>query len=44
MMFHVSHFYVVRVDLHVCTVHVVAGSHLYMYVAVVWRPLRCGVY
>ena len=37
----------VCVDLHVCTVHVVAGSHLYMYVAfnaAVWRPLMCGVY
>ena len=37
MMLHVSHFYVVcvdlHVDLHVCTVHVVAGSHFYMYVA-----------
>ena len=30
-----------------CTVHVVARSHLYMYVAcnaVEWRPLMCGVF
>ena len=33
MLLYVSHFYVLCVDLHVYTVHAVAGSHLYMYVA-----------